>query len=484
VGFLNGFCLLIKREALNDVGLFDEQSFARGYGEENDFCLRATKKGWKLAVALQAYVFHAQSRSYSDERRRELCLHADAQLTAKHGSILKQQQLSITMQHPLLQFSRHASRQVSTWQQIQSNLKECYSGKRLLFILPAAHAGGGSNVVLSEARAMRDAGVDVWIANLPSNRDHFHKAYPNLTIPCCWVDAEQPEELQRVCYGFDAVIATHNRSAHWISHLNGPQLAYYIQDYEPFFYPEKSGGRAQAEASYRLRDDIKLFTKTQWTAQTLEQQQGIRCSVIGASINSREFAPSATALQPSQHRRLRVLAMIRVSCERRQPKLTASVLHRLKRRFGTRLELFSFGSSNAELIAHGIRPGRSFTNLGRLTPEQVAEQLRQSQLFLDASQFQAMGLTALEAMACGCVVIGPQRGGFHELAQPSQNNNTARAVCTDTINEDAIIDAVSDLIHNPTKLNGLAERALGVTEIQPLYAAEQILELLFKPMTA
>ena len=484
VGFLNGFCLLIKRDVLIDVGFFDEQRFARGYGEENDLCLRAAKKGWKLAVALQSYVFHAQSRSYSDERRRELCLHADAQLTAKHGSLLKQQQLSITMQHPLLQFSRCAAKQIATWHQTQSRLREQYSGKRVLFLLPAAHAGGGSNVVVSEARAMREIGVDVWIANLPSNRDHFQSAYPNLDIPCCWAEIDKPEELQRVCHGFDAVIATHNRSAHWITSLDGPKLAYYIQDYEPFFYPQGSGGRAQAEASYRLSDDIRLFTKTNWTAQTLKDQQGISCRVIGASINSREFAPGTNALQPSQQKRLRILAMIRVSCERRQPKLTAQVMHRLKRRFGTRLELFSFGSSDAELIAHGIRPGRSFTNLGRLTPEQVSEQLRQSQLFLDASQFQAMGLTALEAMACGCVVIGPQQGGFRELAQPSQHEYTARAICADTLDVEAIVEAVNELVLSPKKLNSLAEKAMQVSELQPIYAAERILNLLFKPVAS
>src|SRR5437764_3575499 len=36
-----GFCLYIKRALLDDIGLFDAQRFAGGYGEENDFCMRA-----------------------------------------------------------------------------------------------------------------------------------------------------------------------------------------------------------------------------------------------------------------------------------------------------------------------------------------------------------------------------------------------------------------------------------------------------------
>ncbi|HIE57041.1 MAG TPA: glycosyltransferase, partial [Anaerolineales bacterium] len=51
IPFLNGFCLMIKRAVLDEVGYFDEDTFGAGYGEENDFCIRARKAGWDLAVA-------------------------------------------------------------------------------------------------------------------------------------------------------------------------------------------------------------------------------------------------------------------------------------------------------------------------------------------------------------------------------------------------------------------------------------------------
>ena len=62
VGILNGFCMLIRKRALDEVGLFDEERFAGGYGEENDFCLRTTAAGWRMAVADDCYVSHAQSQ--------------------------------------------------------------------------------------------------------------------------------------------------------------------------------------------------------------------------------------------------------------------------------------------------------------------------------------------------------------------------------------------------------------------------------------
>jgi GT2 family glycosyltransferase len=63
-----GFCMYIRRDALNEVGTFDEVTFARGYGEENDFCLRASALGWRHVAACDAFVEHHGSVSFGAER--------------------------------------------------------------------------------------------------------------------------------------------------------------------------------------------------------------------------------------------------------------------------------------------------------------------------------------------------------------------------------------------------------------------------------
>lgn len=68
-----GFCMLIKRECLNATGYFDEERFGQGYGEECDFCLRASARGWKHIVAGDVFVFHQGAASFagsSNERKR------------------------------------------------------------------------------------------------------------------------------------------------------------------------------------------------------------------------------------------------------------------------------------------------------------------------------------------------------------------------------------------------------------------------------
>jgi len=63
----HGFCLLIRREALDVAGPFDE-AFGRGYGEENDFCQRIADRGFRNVAAAGAFVEHRESISFGDER--------------------------------------------------------------------------------------------------------------------------------------------------------------------------------------------------------------------------------------------------------------------------------------------------------------------------------------------------------------------------------------------------------------------------------
>jgi GT2 family glycosyltransferase len=59
-----GFCMYIRRAALRQLGDFDAETFGRGYGEENDFCLRAAAMGWRNVLCDTAYVVHRGGASF------------------------------------------------------------------------------------------------------------------------------------------------------------------------------------------------------------------------------------------------------------------------------------------------------------------------------------------------------------------------------------------------------------------------------------
>lgn len=63
-----GFCMYIKRASLNDVGLFDVDTFGKGYGEENDWCQSAIKNGWRNVHAVNVFAYHKGGVSFVDEQ--------------------------------------------------------------------------------------------------------------------------------------------------------------------------------------------------------------------------------------------------------------------------------------------------------------------------------------------------------------------------------------------------------------------------------
>ncbi|KAA8389054.1 glycosyltransferase [Acetobacter tropicalis] len=64
----NGFCMYVRHDCLIQTGLLREDVFAQGYGEENDFCMRARALGWKHMAAPGAFVAHVGSASFGEAR--------------------------------------------------------------------------------------------------------------------------------------------------------------------------------------------------------------------------------------------------------------------------------------------------------------------------------------------------------------------------------------------------------------------------------
>ena len=63
-----GFCMYIRRACIDEVGVFDAERFGRGYGEENDFSMRARAAGWRNVLALDTFVRHAGGVSFGEEK--------------------------------------------------------------------------------------------------------------------------------------------------------------------------------------------------------------------------------------------------------------------------------------------------------------------------------------------------------------------------------------------------------------------------------
>jgi len=476
IPFLNGFCLLIRRQVIEEIGYFDEETFGTGYGEEDDYALRARKSGWLLALADDAYVYHAQSRSYSTDARRRLTKRAGILLAKKHGQHIISEGVAICRRGRVLEGVRARSRVMIARQEWIEKGRAKFMGRCVLFVLPIAAPGGGGNVVITEAMAMREMGVDVRIFNLVANRHRFERSYPKPGIPVLY---GEKEHFVTLAGEYDAVIATVNFTVEWLSRLtrqNGRAIrGYYVQGFEPYIYAPGTEDSQRAWASYTLFPDLVRFTKTEWTRQEVRKQIGVECTVVGVDLDIDLFRPRPRSGPEWPDRPIRIAAMIRPTTPYRAPKLTMELLQEASRRYGANVEIVIFGTSPGDPRFAELPRDFAWNLADVLTWKQVARLLNDVDIFVDFSSHQAMGLTALEAMACGAAVIVPERGGAVSFARHEENS-----LVVDTSSSEACWRALQRLIEDHHLRSRLQRNALvEICDSFPERPAFNILKALF-----
>ncbi len=288
---------------------------------------------------------------------------------------------------------------------------------------------------------MRRMGVDAQIVNLRLHQPVFEREHPGLDVPIIYVDAP---EIDIDYSDYDAVIATHYMSLNWVRTIldTCPDIVpgYYIQDYEPFFYPAQSLEHMMARKSYKVPNGTRVFVKTDWVRDTLLKEENLESANIGPSVESSLFCARGPA-RPVQPTPIHLLAMVRPVTPRRAPDLTMRVLGKLAAKHGRNLSIHIFGCSEADPDFLKLERNFRYTNWGVLDREKAASLLSQTDIFADFSTFQAMGLTALEAMASGAAIIVPENGGAVTFAKHEQN-----ALVIDTADESTCFDAVDRLL--------------------------------------
>jgi GT2 family glycosyltransferase len=440
--FLNGFCYVIKRAAIEQVGMLDEELFAEGYCEENDYSQRVRAAGLELGVVDDAYVHHVKSASYGSEGRAELAQANYEKFLQKHGREQMQALVNAMESEDALGPVRAAVAQAVASPRVTAELLCSGGGERplsIVFLLPGlAHGGsGGSHSLYQETRALRSLGIPARIM-LPR--------WDGERAAAVYGDAEDvfetfadEQELAELTGDADVISATHHKSVALLSAIRERRSdflpAYYVQDYEPFFTPGYMA--EEAVASYTALPDMLLFAKSYWLCNVVAERHGLFVAKVEPSLDSELFAPATTSTQGP----LRVAAMVRPRTARRQPLATIAVLEELLARNPNAVEVSTFGCYVDEL--RELHPGAKAIHerhLGLLSRQQVAGLLRESDVFLDMSVYQAFGRTALEAMACGATAVVPSVGGVWEFVVQGEN-----AVGVDTLDTAGALRALEEL---------------------------------------
>jgi len=449
----NGFCFGIKRTVIERIGLLDEETFPRGYGEENDYCLRAADAGFEIAICDDAYVYHATSKSFGVEAREKLTNQAHQAIRRKYSEERLNRIDAELRNNPAMDAVRKiiidciSSALEPNINRLDSKLttKLNNSSLAILFLAPdCAAKSGGTQAFVEIARRVSQMGISVKIAaksNIKQEYDDFFA--PDDTHLFYYY--ENDAELLINAKEFNIVIATIFHSINQLKQITEthPHImpAYFVQDYEPWFLDEKHDLKQLAEDSYTMIKDNALFAISPWVQDIIaEKHQQIVHKIYG-SLDQSLFYPDYNF--HNKESAIIISAMVRPDTPRRAAGQTMLALKMLKEKFGESIDIHIFGCGDHEIEQYNLVRSFSYTNHDVLSRHDVATLLRHSQVFLDFSEFQAFGRTALEAMACGCAVVAPQHGGVADFGRDGQN-----ILLVDSLNLEECVKTTSQLIND------------------------------------
>lgn len=442
VPLLNGFCLLLKRAVVDKVGYFDESLFPDGYGEENDYAIRATNAGFRLAVCPGAYVYHAKSRSYGNAHREKLSQAGGRALVTRYGARLLQKKTRVFERNPLLQRLRAGLSRALAGSIPRASDFVSHADFRVLYLLPVKGFSGGAHSVIQDARGLNGVNVFAQVAIPRKYAALYYLNYPACPASLFWFYDDEAD-LKRYAPTFQVLVATIYTTVKLVEEIRqqAPKIvpAYYIQDYEPRFEPEGSSLHREALQSYTRIPDILGFAKTRWLRETVRKKHGMELSAVPPSLDRSLFHPPFVARDWTA--KIRVAAMVRPNTWRRNASGTMQVLAEIAQRYRDEVIIEIFGCDSRNSHYRALPRDFPHKNHGILPQGRAASFLRQAHIFIDISHYQAFGRTALEAMASGCAVVLTCEGGVHDFAKDGVN-------CLLVSPDDSaqIIDAVTRLI--------------------------------------
>ena len=479
--FLNGFLMLFRRDAFEQVGGFDEVLFPIGYGEENDFSLKLQKAGHSLAIADNTYAQHFKTVGFSAPERKSLAAQGSLRNKIKYG--LEDYKLN-------LEYMRSGIPFLSTRSAVAHELKQLAGSptdkvflnfdKRVVFILPVRGSGGGVISILQLAIALKNLGIECSVAIKREHADYYVSKFEH-EIFIAYNDIIELEDALRQGTRFVVLISTIHSSIATVLQLHKtlpdsvPML--FAQDYEVLFYPERSKNALAAMNDYATAKshNVTCFAKTKWVQEQLMLNHGISCSQVSPTLDHVAFHRRRCYNATDNSNVIRLLAMVRVKTPRRSPLVTLRTLTKLKQIFDTKIETTIFGSSRVELLSLNASLEWIDRDFGIVSNDDVAQLMGTTDIFLDLSSYQAFGRGVVECMATMCVPVVPAEGGAVEFVEHGISGFIANVS-----NFEQTVDVVSHAIRlSQEERRVIAKRAtLQVSKFTSEKAAMDLIEIL------
>lgn len=467
-----GFSLLLRKRALDEVGLFDPV-FGRGYCEESDLCMRLLQAGWRTVVTDNAYVYHRGGGTFVDrerryrENRRIFDRRWKSEYRRRYRAFRKTDPLG-TIRCDFSPGSRWHPRP-TVWQtgraMLEARRRRNWPGVveqatrgvvrtlrsrepkvdrelvgqstrrgrlSVTYVLDQMVIAGGVLSVIQLVNELILQGIEARIATrfVDPMVLEWSRLY---TRPMVF---RSERDLIDDLPPTNVAVATLWKTAQWIAELmhrgRARAAAYFLQDYEPWFFPE-----SQPEARARVQQTFGLIpnriVKSDWLREKLAAD-GFEAHKIRLGMDLGHFYPRDPA-----HDRPTVIAMARPGTAYRGFEMLVETLVQVRARV-PRVRIVLFGSRD---LLHQELPFE-FEDAGVVHDmDRMARLYSSADVFVDTSDFQGFGRCGLEAMACGTACVLSSAGGVREYASDGHNS-----LLIDPDRPEAFADAIGRLLED------------------------------------
>ena len=100
-----GFCLCIRRSAIEKYGALDE-IYGKGFNEERDFSFRMTQNGLKCVLIDDLYVYHKRHASFGSAERKKQLEKNDAIFKERWGDLVAKEKAFTKHHNPIDELRR------------------------------------------------------------------------------------------------------------------------------------------------------------------------------------------------------------------------------------------------------------------------------------------------------------------------------------------------------------------------------------------
>jgi GT2 family glycosyltransferase/glycosyltransferase involved in cell wall biosynthesis len=285
----------------------------------------------------------------------------------------------------------------------------------IVYVLLSAGLCGGVRVVLEHVSRLHALGHNVMLYYIDGDPHWFPRPLPARRFATV-------EELCAALKQFRGIkVATWYETAPWVAESlwPGDRGYYLVQDIEES-YTQTPEQAAKALKTYQL--GLKPITEGRWTHQQLEKRFGLDPVFVSIGLDLLRFRPRGLARDPrlllTQARtwsgggeagaRLKGWDTARATIER---------CHALT----PHMKLATFSMEDKPVFPAGL----AHQHIQSPSDDRLAELYSQAGLYLLTSTHEGFGLTAAEAMACGCPVVATRADGNEEFCIHGETALTA-----------------------------------------------------------